>query len=299
VGPQALNTEQEGFRMMLDILRPLPPESRRESLAAYQKFLADRDGAMDLEKRQLERREAGMLRYERALPRIREIDRDLFDAQYASYDPKVPTSPEVLLLLALVKMNGAEAFGVNQTFDKVFRRAVKNDDMCELTLLIEETYHTRILLSTTLSYGFEVTNPYRPPASLRAMIGGIAWTPTVLSRPLTLAGEVMGVLGFLKLLEKAREVLRHDPELRDSVEERLCEILADELGHMSYNRACMGAAGFAQTRMLIPIVVRTLGGVVPELRALGASATASDDDIIGLVSGKRIPEPVLKAACIF
>ena len=57
---------------MLDIFRPLPPEARRESLAAYQKFLANRDGALDLEKRQLERREAGMQRYEKPLSRMRE-----------------------------------------------------------------------------------------------------------------------------------------------------------------------------------------------------------------------------------
>jgi hypothetical protein len=281
---------------MLDIFRPLPLEARRESLAAYQKFLADRDGAMDIEKQQLVRREAGMLRYEKPLPRLREVDRDLFNAQYASFDAKVATPPELLLLLALVKVNAAEAFGVTQVFDAIRRRAVKNDDMSELTLVVEETYHTRILLSTALSYGIDMTTPYKPPVALRTLIAGVAFTPEMVSRPLTLAAEILGLCSFLNLLEKSREVLRHDPELRDGVEERLCEVITDELGHMSFNRACLGPAGFAQARMLLPIVARGVSGVVPEIRALGAGSLASDSDVASLASGKRLPEQVVRSA---
>ena len=64
--------------MLVDIFRAVPREVRRENLAAYQTFLVDRDGVMDLEKRQLSRREERMGRYERPLSRIREIDRELF-----------------------------------------------------------------------------------------------------------------------------------------------------------------------------------------------------------------------------
>jgi hypothetical protein len=283
---------------MLDIFKPLPPADRRANLAAYQKFLADRDGVMDVEKRQLSRREERMARYERPLSRIREIDRELFTAQYASFDPKIETPPEVLLLVALVKVNAAEAFGVNKTFEKVFRRAVKNDDTCELTLLIEETYHTRILLSTALSYGIEVKSAYQPPTALRALISAIGLSPMVMARPLTLAAEVLGVLLFLNLLEKTRVVLRHDPELRDSVEERLCEIITDEIGHMSFNRQCMGAFGIAQARMLLPLVATGLSGAFPDLRALGALSSASEDEVQSLASGRRFPEQVLRSAFV-
>jgi hypothetical protein len=283
---------------MLDIFKPLPPADRRANLAAYQKFLADRDGVMDVEKRQLSRREERMARYERPLSHIREIDRELFTAQYASFNPKIETPPEVLLLVALVKVNAAEAFGVNQTFEKVFRRAVKNDDTCELTLLIEETYHTRILLSTALSYGIEVESAYQPPTALRALISAIGLSPMVIARPLTLASEVLGVLLFLNLLEKTRVVLRHDPELRDSVEERLCEIITDEIGHMSFNRQCMGAFGIAQARMLLPLVATGLSGAFPDLRALGALSSASEDEVQSLASGRRFPEQVLRSAFV-
>jgi hypothetical protein len=283
---------------MLDIFKPVPLADRRANLAAYQKFLADRDGVMDVEKRRLSRREERMARYERPLPRIREMDRELFTAQYASFNPKIETPPEVLLLVALVKVNAAEAFGVNQTFEKVLRRAVKNKDTCELTLLIEETYHTRILLSTALSYGVEAKSAYQPPTALRALISAIGVSPMLIARPLTLAAEVLGVLLFLNLLEKTRVVLRHDPELRDSVEERLCEIITDEIGHMSFNRQCMGAFGIAQARMLLPLVATALSGAFPDLRALGAMASASEGEVQSLASGRRLPEQVLRSAFV-
>jgi hypothetical protein len=282
--------------MLVDIFSPLPREARRENLAAYHRFLLDRDGTVDVEKRQLSRREEGMARYERPLSRIREIDRDLFAAQYAAFDPKVTMPQELLLLVALVKVNAAEAFGVSQSYEKVFRRALKNDDPCELTLLIEETYHTRILLSTALSYGIDVKAAYTPPAALRTLISTIGISPAFIARPLTLAAEVLGVLLFLNLLEKSRGVLGHDPELRDAVGERLCEIITDELGHMSYNRACLGAAGMAQARMLLPVVAMFMSKTFPDLNALGAMSSASDGEVASLVSGRRLPEQVVRAA---
>ena len=281
---------------MFDLFRPLPPEARSENRAAYQKFLADRDGVVDVEKRTLTRREEGMARYTKPLPRVREMDRALFDAQYASFDPKVATSPEMLLLISMVKVNGAEAYGVNRTFEKVFRRAVKHDDALELTLLIEETYHTRILLSSAVLYGIEVKTPFTPPTALRALIGGIAYSPEFLSRPLALAGEILGTLLFLNLFEKCRDVLRHDPELRDSVEERICEIMVDEIGHISFNRMCLGGAGLAQARVLLPIVAMALSRTIPELTALGAMATASEGEITALATGRGLPEHVRNAA---
>jgi hypothetical protein len=253
---------------------------------------------MDLDKRQLSRREEGVRRYETAPARIREIDRDLFKSQYDAFDPKVETSAEMLLLLALVKVNGAEAYGVNRSYDKVLRRALKNQDECELTLLCEETYHTRILVSTALSYGLDVGSAYEPPAALRALITAIGATPLFVSRPLVLASEILAVLMFTNLLEKSRQVLSHDPELRDGVEERLCEILTDEIGHMSFNRACIGAAGMAQARMLLPMVAVGMSGAFPELNALGSMASASGDEVAGLVTGRRIPEHVAKSAFI-
>jgi hypothetical protein len=281
---------------MLDLFRPLSIEARHENRAAYTKFLADRDGVVDIEKRTLTRREEGMTRYMKPLSRIREMDRALFDAQYEAFDPKVEMPAEMLLLTTLVKVNAAESFGVNQSYEKMFRRAVKNKDTLELTLLIEETYHTRILLSSAILYGIEVTSAFKPPATLRALIGGITHTPEFMSRPLTLAGEIIGTLSFLSLLGRCREILRHDPELRDSVEERICEILVDEIGHISFNRMCLGGAGLAQTRAILPIVAMVLAKAIPEIGILGAMPSASGGEMTALSTGHGLPEHVRKAA---
>jgi hypothetical protein len=281
---------------MVDLFSPLTPEARRDNRAAYQSFLADRDGVVDVERRTLTRREEGMARYTKPLSRLREIDRPLFEAQYASFDPKVAMPPEMMLLMALVKVNAAESFGANRTYDRLFRQAIKNGDAVELTLVIEETYHTRILLSAAVLYGIEVTAPFKPPPTLRALISGITVSPEFISRPLTLASELLGTLVFTNLLYKTRDILRHDPELRDSVEERLCDVLVDELGHVSFNRMCLGGAGLAQARMILRILGMTLGGVIPELSVLGAMSDLSEKDLDSLFNGTRLPEHVRKAA---
>jgi hypothetical protein len=282
--------------MLVDIFRPIPRETRRENLAAYHQFLVARDGEMDLEKRQLSLREKGMAKYERPLARVRDMDQDLFRTQYESFDPKAKIPPETLLLLALVKINAAEAYGVNTSYETVLRRAIKNDDSAELILLCEETYHTRILLSTALSYGLEIKSAYKPPTALRALIATIGATPVFFSRPLVLASEVLAVLMFLNLLEKSRAVLKHDAELRDAVEERLCEIITDELGHMSFNRACIGSAGMAQAKMLLPMVAVGMSGAFPEMSALGTMSSASGDEVTSLTTGSRLPAHVVRQA---
>jgi hypothetical protein len=277
---------------MLDIFSPLSADARRESRAGYRQFLAERDGVLDLERRTLSRREEMMARHLRPVSNPRPLDRPLFDRQYADFDPRVETSPELLLLLALVKTNAAEAYGVSQTVDKAYKRIAKGHDDLELMLLVEETYHTKILLSTSRLYGVEVTAPYTPKAALKALIGSIATLPEFMARPLTLAGEIVGTIMFMNLLHASTRVLKDLPELRDAVEERVTEILVDELGHISFNRTCLGGAGLAQARALLPVVALVLKSTLPEFLALGLSP-APDTHAIAPTS---LPEAVRRSA---
>jgi hypothetical protein len=280
---------------MIDLFAAMPPAVRREQRRAYRAFIADRDGEVDVHRRTLTRREVGMKRFETPLPRLRGMDEQVFSQQYAGFDPRRGASPEMLLLLTLVKVNAAEAFGVNQTFGKMMKRALEDEDDLELVLLIEETYHTRILLSSACLYGIEVNAPYVPPSALRILIGGIANTPEAISRPLTLAGEIVGTVLFAHLLGMARRVLKDDPELRDSIEERIIEVLVDEIGHVSFNRTCLGRLGLAQTRMLVPVVARSLANLAPELRALGMPSLALSE--LAMISDPaRLPQAVRQQA---
>ena len=278
---------------MVDLFSPLTPDAAANR-AAYQSFLTARDGVVDVERRTLTRREEGMARYTRPLSRLRELDRALFDAQYASFDPKVEMPPEMMLLMALVKVNAAESFGAIGRTTRSSVDALKHNDALELTLVIEETYHTRILLSSAVLYGIEVTSPFKPPATLRALISGITLSPHFISRPLTLASECSARCVFTNLLEKARDVLKHDPELRDSVEERLSDVLVDELGHVSFNRMCLGGAGLAQARMMLPMLGTTLGSVSPSSRSSASCRRYSEGEMLTCSTGERLPEHVRK-----
>ncbi len=279
---------------MLDLFSPVPPEARRENLGEYRKFLAARDGDVDVENRTLTIREEKMQNYLTPVSKPRPLDRALFDRQYAKFDPRVETSEEMLLLLALVKMNALEAYGVNRGFNRAHRKAIRREDDLELILLIEETYHTRILLSSSRLYGMDVTAPFAPTAALKALIGGIVTMPEFIARPLTLAAEVLGTLTLLKILTTAGRVLKDEPELRDAMEERITEVLVDEVGHVSFNRMCLGAAGLAQARALVPIIGAALGGQIAEIGALGAFA-ATTSDTLARAAG-AFPETVRRQA---
>jgi hypothetical protein len=281
---------------MLDVFSPLSLEERRAQHAAYRQFLLERDGAVDIPTRTLALREAGMARYAKPLPRLREIDQALFQQQYDRFDGRRRMSGEAGLLLALVKANAAEAYGVTQTFDTVYRRAQRANDDVEVLLLIEETYHTRILLSSTVLFGLDITTPFRPAAPLRGLISGISRGPEDLSRPLILAGEIVGAVTFINLFHKAREVLKHDAELRDAMEERIVEVLTDEIGHITFNRLLLGPAGLRVARLLMPLVSKALSIALPELGALGLHASA--DGAAGVTTSNRLPEAVRRAAFV-
>jgi hypothetical protein len=279
---------------MLDLFAPLPPEARSESRLAYRSFLADRDGAVDPERRTLSRREEKMARHLRPRAATWPIDRALFDRQYASFDRAFETPPEMLLLLALVKTNAAEAYGVVRVFAKVYERALRDHDDLELVLLIEESYHTRILLSASSLYGVDIRMPFAPTAGLRAMLGGLADMPDFVARPVSLAAEILGTLTFLGLLGVAGRVLAHDPELRDEIEERIVEILVDEIGHMSFQRMRMGRAGLAQARAIFPILARGVRSQVAEIAALGVGLAHDPGALVGPRS--ILPESVRRTA---
>jgi hypothetical protein len=277
---------------MLNAFDTVPKEARAEHRRAYREYLGQRDGELDFANRKLSRRELSMGRFETATQK-RALDATLFQEQYDHFDRKRETTPEMLLLLALVKLNGAEAYGVNYTFDDNLERALAVDqDDTELFLLTEEHYHTRILLSAALEYGLNVRETFRPPLNLRMLIGTIASSPTALARPMTLASELYGVTLFVSLLERAGEVLKHTPLLRDSVEERILEILIDEIGHVTFNRLELGAWGLFQARAILPLVARGLSNFCPELNAVGVDTSGNLEPL------RRLPSAVRKGAFV-
>lgn len=282
---------------MRDMFALVPKDLKQATLREYTQYLRDRDGELDLNARTLSKREVSVKKYETP-PKLTEVMNEAeFRAQYRAFDKRNPPNSEMLLLLALVKVNAAEAYGVARNFQRTMDRALKENSQAELMILCEETYHTRILLSSANRYGIEVNEPYKPPSALRVMIGGIATAPMAIARPLTLAGEIIATLMFTKLLELAPRVLRHSPQTRDAIEERLAEICTDEHGHISFNRMHASAADLAETRLILPLTAKIMGATVfQEIAALGAFP----NDVLGelplLTDPRRIPEVVRKQA---
>jgi hypothetical protein len=283
---------------MLDLFATAPKDLRKTRLQDYHDYLVERDGEMNFEERTLSRREQTMKRYETPPKAIRDMDPAEFRRQYVKFEAGQSLPAEMLLLLGLVKVNAAEAYGVAQNFQRTLDRAQKTANDSELRILCEECYHTRILLSSSNRYGIEVRDPYRPPSALRILIGSIATAPMAISRPLTLVGEIIATLMFVKLLSVTEKVLASDPETRDAFLERIEEICTDERGHISYNRMHMGAADMAQTRLLLPLAARVLSTVFPELVALGAYPTNVLQDLPLLTDPKRLPECVRRQSFV-
>ena len=230
-----------------------------------------------------------MARFENVTPAY-SMDGALFDAQYARFDPSQAMSDEMVFLLSLCKVNAAEAYGVERTAAVAERHARETGSDTEMRLLVEEHYHTRILLSAALEYGLHVQGVYQPSLSLRALISGCASRPGKMMRPTVLVSELLGTLLFSQMFVKAGEVLASKPELRDRIQERIVEILIDEIGHVTFNQLCLSAWGMFQARRMLPLVVIGMGKQYPEMSPLGMGLTT---DLTWL---KRMPSEVMRRA---
>jgi hypothetical protein len=281
---------------MSELFVSAPKDYREARLRDYRDYLIERDGELNLRDRTLSRREVATCALETPPPCPRHLDEAEFRRHYQAFDKRNPPSEEMMLLLALVKTNAAEAYGVNRNFDKLVAKAKQAEADLELRILIEESYHTRILLSSANRYGIAVEEPYTPPSALRVLIAGIAGAPPAMSRALVMGGEILGTLAFLKLLEVTGRVLKHDPETRDALEERLIQICIDERGHISFNRLLAGPATLAQVRLILPIMAKAMSTIVPEANLIGGFPNDLWREMARLNDPRRLPEPIRKQA---
>jgi hypothetical protein len=200
-------------------------------------------------------------------------------------------------LFVFAKINANEAYAV----ERVTRRARSEGDELAARLdrfvLLDETYHTRILLSATTLFGARVSEPARPVVATRAIVAGIAGLPEIASRPITLAGEIIGILTFLRLLGAVRRVFASRPEIRESLEERVIEVLVDEVGHMSLNRLLARAGTFAALRALLPAFAIGTAGTLPEAVMLGVLPVPMRDAMSFDVT-RDVPDEVRRRAFV-
>lgn len=256
--------------MLRDIFLPLTTIEREEKLAALGEFLKRRDGVPDFSKRTLSRREEALQRFEASpvlYPGV--MDRPLFETQYRHFDERRTTPREILLLLTFIKFNNTEAFAVERSFHAVTQGIVRPKNDIELVLLLEEHYHTKILLTAAKLFGIEITQRVEASPAVAFLNTATLRLPDALRYPLLLDAELLGVIMLTHMLRLLREVFKSAPSLRDALEERLIEVLIDEIGHVSYNRLQLKPWGCALAKAFLPLIAVGIGCPVREAKVLG------------------------------
>lgn len=260
---------------MPQVYEKLSRTQRHTLQRGFLAYVQKRDGEVDLAREWLSHREAYFEQNE-AMPvrSRRQIDHAKFTRNLSTtkIDPELD---EVMLwLLATAKANRSERYGIE--ISKRTRlggsKANLNENEPLVYLTVEEFYHTRVLLDAVKIFGLDIE--LEPPVSRfnRLAIGGMVYLPEKVSAPLALAGEVLGVIAFTLLRDKAAQLFADEPQVVERVQSLYNQILVDEIGHVAYARATNGWLGLKVAELIQPTLVKAMLREVPELVKLFGTA---------------------------
>lgn len=281
----------------LSFYAPAPEVPRDDVLGDYLRFLEARNGDLRAPGG-FPRREGWLHATESWTVRHRgTLNADDFARGYVQFDPAMRHDLPMMALLAFVKVNAGEAYGVEVIGRIRHARPPTSDlfDQVERLLSREETYHTRILAGATRQFGLqEPAFGWRPTVAHRLLFSALSYAPKTLFHPILLGAEIGGVFILDWMLKRVGELFRDEPELRETLESRLLEILTDEVGHIAFNRLVVGPSGRGAAKRLAGLVAQGTTGGTPEFRALGwTSDTLAMLDRFDLPS---LPETVRRNA---
>jgi hypothetical protein len=246
-------------------------ERSEDQLAGYLSYLEQRNGQLEGAEA-FAVREQAMVTFESDVyqsPTVLDVPR--FNRNYGVFAEQ-DVSPEELALLAFVKINAGEAYGVTVTRE---HRAHEFDgsaltDVIHRAVLTEEDYHTRLLVGATRHFSaLALGDAWTPPWTLKLLVGGIVALPQACLHPLLLGTEISGMHAFNWLLGRLKSLFPGEPLLRESMEERLLEVMIDELGHIAFNRILVGSVGRKLAAGLAALVSQSHRVMSRELVALG------------------------------
>jgi hypothetical protein len=144
--------------------------------------------------------------------------------------------------------NQAERFGVE--LGKLYGHAADEDGPTDLIhLILQESYHTRILADVVAVFGLPVPQ-LPPPFLIRQFIKLMVFNPLPEKFNLPMIGiaEMQGCLFFRALRDRALrdrgvELFADEPEVVERIQLLFNEILADELCHVGLIDARLGRFG--------------------------------------------------------
>ena len=250
----------------MGIFEPLSRAERQDVLAQYLGYLRRRDGAIDYQGRTLSRREERKKRFQASPARWQgPVDAAAFHRNHAAKRPEPRLDPLMLWLLATAKANRGERYGVEAGYRAGY--SGRSSDPCEAYVETEEFYHSQILADVVRDFGIEMQ--FLPPGTTsRLAINSMVHLPSVLSVPVILCAEAAGCAAFQMLLDKGVELTASQPAVQARVRELFGEILTDEIGHVVYCRARMGALGLSASRVMMRGIVEALISDIPEFLQL-------------------------------
>ena len=176
-----------------------------------------------------------------------------------------------LLVLCLHDINAAEEYGVQVTSAAREHLWLRDDPLLRLERWLghEETFHSKLLKGSAVHFGVELPSDWQPQLSHKVVFEILKKAPPSIFHPVLLAAEVTGLFVMNWLLKRIEGATTLRPELRWTLQERVLEVMVDEVGHVAFNRAAMGPTGMAVSQALSRLVIKGLGDQNKALVALG------------------------------
>lgn len=251
-----------------DPFRPLTDEEKLRENQAYLRHLGSRDGEIDFERRLLPRRETRQRELEAdSLRWTGELDRDAF-YQHFHRVGRLELDAKTLWVLAIAVSNEGERFGAEGEMRRFDRIGARQVDPLKLYHVLQEDYHTRLLLAACRCLGLDGLRLMKPKLFHRIVIHAMTYLPDSLRYVLILCGEIVGAVVF-KLLRDTCRFFPESPEVEERLRAILDDIVHDEALHVAFCRSQLGPVRLRVARMLMPLVTFVLMRELPQLRALG------------------------------
>jgi hypothetical protein len=240
--------------------------NEQQGIVRYREFLVVRDGDADLLSHRLSKREAFFDELARYPVRSgAPIDRTVYFRNMARRRPEPGLDPRMLWILATAKTNRTERFGVGLT--ELLGRVNTDSDPARVHIVLQETYHTRILAEAVAVFGLPVDAcPPRP--FWRVMFRFMVSAPERWSLPLVGASEMAGCVLFRALRDKGIELFGDEPPVAERIPLLYNEILADEIGHVGFIAARLTERGRVGMRRLYACMTSTFARQSAEVVAL-------------------------------
>ena len=239
------------------------------AIDGYLQFLEIRDGEVDIYAETLSGRESFYRDIEAKPVRSHHVlDRSVYLRNVTSPGVESGLDEPMAWVVATAKANQSERFGVE--LSKLYGRVdLEGEDRPEsIHVVMQETYHTRVLADVVSIFGLPVPH-CPPPAGFRFMIKLMVFSPFPrrFTMPLVGMSEMMGCVMFRALRDRGMALFADEPECVERIRVLFDEILADEICHVGLIEAGLGRFGRAVMHGLYRLVGKRMAARSPEFVA--------------------------------